>query len=546
MRQLHQRIERVGPSDPWAAWARAQLEGAPEPVEDSVDAAYDRTRTAEDRERLGQVFTPPLLARALADLVRAERPGSVLDPAAGDGSLLLAVADRRVAHGHGTAQVLDALTGWDLDPLATWLCRIALVDWALDHAGGPIPGPLRVSCRDGLGGDERFDLVVSNPPYLEAKRMGRAQPGLRERLREAFPELTGAFDLYLAFALESLTRAPVAGLILPNKVCQGRYAARFRERVTREGRLAGLLDLARVRPRPFRGTGVYPVVLHLERGTTLRAARCETPGEVASPGFAEVSHAALASVGGELPWFVPFDTWPVLAPLFQLPRLGSVARIVTTCSFHKAGLRERFVTPDKPASRAFPYLGGPSRAKQTEIQPFQERWAGWWIAYEQDRLRTEHGNSLPPLAIFQRPKALFNQHDRRMSAWADAQGRFVSKDVYPVAWPEHADWTLSRLVGLFNATVFTALYNTVFQGIVVGGETYHYLPAFLAIVPVPDGRALTELDELVPRMQDAPDGSLWERIDRVVTAAYGLTEADRAELVSTHLTRVGAPAPGRP
>src|SRR5690606_40893657 len=47
--------------------------------------------------------------------------------------------------------------------------------------------------------------VVANPPYLEAKRMARAEPGLRERLREAFPELKGAFDLYMAFRSEEHT-----------------------------------------------------------------------------------------------------------------------------------------------------------------------------------------------------------------------------------------------------------------------------------------------------------------------------------------------------
>ena len=41
----------------------------------------------------------------------------------------------------------------------------------------------------------------------------------------------------------------------------------------------------------------------------------------------------------------------------------------------------------------------------------------------------------------------------------------------------------------------TAEMNTVYQGIVVGGETYHYLPAFLRHVPMPrDIEALAALE----------------------------------------------------
>jgi len=527
----------------WVEWARAELSGLPEPCSDAVDQAYDRSRAAAERERLGQVFTPTALARALARLIGVERPGTVLDPAAGDGSLLLAVAEHRLAHGGSPGAILDALTGWDLDPVAADLCRVALVCWGLDHADGPAPGRLDIRCVDGLQAEGCFGFVISNPPYLEAKRMGRAQPGLRERLRAQFPDLTGAFDLYLAFALRALERAPVSGLILPNKVCQGRYARLFRARVAREGRLAGLLDLSRVTPRPFPGTSVYPVLLHLEAAERVRVARCSTAESIGSTELVELSPASLSAVGGESPWFVPFDTWPLLEPLFGGARLGQVARLATTCSFHKRGLRELFVTPDRPDEHAWPYLGGPSRTRKTEVQPFEQRWAGWWIRFDQRALKTEHKNPIPPLARFAQPKVLFNQHDRRMSAWADEHGRFVSKDVYPIAWPEHPAWTLWRLTGLLNSTVFSALYNTVYQGIVVGGETYHYLPSFLSHVPVPDGEALAELDEWVPQMQLQPSPDGFIAIDRCVARAYGLDEAARRRLVEVHLQRVGARYP---
>jgi len=72
-----------------------------------------------------------------------------------------------------------------------------------------------------------------------------------------------------------------------------------------------------------------------------------------------------------------------------------------------------------------------------------------------------------------------------MKAVADFEGRWVTKDVYPVGWPITPEWSLETLTAVMNSTVFTALYNTLYRGIVVGGETYHYLPAFLNRVPIP-------------------------------------------------------------
>jgi len=226
-----------------------------------------------------------------------------------------------------------------------------------------------------------------------------------------------------------------------------------------------------------------------------------------------------------------------------------VASVVSACSFHARGLRERFVGPTRPDAHAHPYLGGPSRARRTEVGPFRLRWEGWWIRYDQEALRREHGNPLPDLErTFLRPKAIFCQHATRMRVWGDFEGRWVTKDVYPVAWPTAPGWTLGRLVAVLQSTVFTALYNTFYQGVVCGGETYHYLPAFLLRVPVPatGHPALADADALVRDLQDGDgelDPVLWDRLDRAVAEAYGVSDDARRRMIDVHLRRVGADAP---
>jgi hypothetical protein len=536
---------------PWARWARAELDldgWAGTEARPTRSASWDQL-DPKRREALGQVFTPPTLAGLLAGVLPAS--GKVLDPACGDGSLLLAALDRREGL---PAALLANVEGWDRDPVAAWSCKAALVAWALRRPEGPVPGPLAVHVADALERqDVVADVVISNPPYLEAKRMGRAEPGLRERLRRELPQLEGAFDLYLAFAWRALSWVPPGGhvaLLVPNKIAEGRYAAGFRAEVLERHGLEHLIDLARVVPRPFPGTSVYPAIVHLVRerpNEVVRVARIGRAEEIEGPPWDEVALADLRAVGGEHPWFVPFaETWPDLAPLWRLPRLGSVARASSTCSFHQKGLRERFVTTAEPPG-GMPYLGGPSYAQKTEVEPFRTRWTGWWIRYDQGELR-KIGNPLPDLdRTFRRPKVILCQHALRVRPVADFEGRWVTKDTYPVVVPTHPGWSLEALVAVLASTVFTALYNTVYQGILVGGETYHYLPAFLHTIPVPENLgpidAIAGLVRELHEGDDPIDAAAWGRIDRAVAEAYGVTEPARQRMIDVHLRRVGAEAP---
>jgi hypothetical protein len=103
------------------------------------------------------------------------------------------------------------------------------------------------------------------------------------------------------------------------------------------------------------------------------------------------------------------------------------------------------------------------------------------------------------------------------------------------------------LAAVINSTVFTALYNTIFHGVTVGGETYHYLPAFLHLVPVPEmGAVLAEqLENKVRAIQEDSNGNsvAWDELDRIIAAAYGVSETGRQALIAEHLERVGAASP---
>ena len=151
-------------------------------------------REPRRRKQLGSYYTPP----ALVDAVVRETvfPGavSVLDPAAGDGRFLAATG-------------LPEQTGFDIDPATPF-----------DHD-------------DALGrdwGDQRFDVVVGNPPYLNQLSQLTSRGG-----RSAFgggPYADAAAE-FLALAVRLTRPGGRVGLVLPQSLLGTRDAQAIRDAV---------------------------------------------------------------------------------------------------------------------------------------------------------------------------------------------------------------------------------------------------------------------------------------------------------------------------
>ena len=146
-----------------------------------------RSRTAVARadpvKAHGVHYTPVELARFLAkhvlQRVPIDGPLSVLDPACGDGSLLAAIAAEV-----GEQRVREvALVGIDRDPKAISeaavrlsACRVTNVELAAadflasaPHGQGNQPWLLADGLPSAPQSERRFDVVISNPPYVRTQ-----------------------------------------------------------------------------------------------------------------------------------------------------------------------------------------------------------------------------------------------------------------------------------------------------------------------------------------------------------------------------------------
>lgn len=127
-------------------------------------------KNAEDtKSGAGQYFTPRPLIKAIVEAMRPEAGMTICDPACGTGGFLLAVQEYIVR----TSPFLDpdqkhelsyeSLRGWEIVDNTARLCAMNLLLHGISAADAPSP----IEVDDALKADpgERFDMVLTNPPF---------------------------------------------------------------------------------------------------------------------------------------------------------------------------------------------------------------------------------------------------------------------------------------------------------------------------------------------------------------------------------------------
>ncbi|MEV5823367.1 N-6 DNA methylase [Micromonospora haikouensis] len=240
---------------------QAQSGQVPPDVAADLDALADQLGPEAAFDQLWQRFTasPPVRAHAtpddLADLMAAladVRGGSVLDPAAGTGSTLLAAARAGCAEAHG-------------QEIADEVARLVALRLAL----GDVPGDVRPG--DSLRADaypgETFDAVLCHPPF-GATRWGDGELGHDPRW---IVGTTPRTEPELAWAQHALAHLRVGGhavLLMPPAVAGRRAGRRIRVELLRRGHLRAVVAL------PAGAAAPHGVPLHL---WVLRRAAADAP-----------------------------------------------------------------------------------------------------------------------------------------------------------------------------------------------------------------------------------------------------------------------------
>lgn len=296
------------------------------------EAGVPAAVSAADRKAGGIFYTPDHVVRYIVDhtlgaylrdhqaalshqdYLAVLRTVKVLDPACGAGAFLVPVFDVLLAAHQRAGLRPDArrilrenIYGVDLNAESVELTRrsLRLRSGSTDGMAAELDGTIK--CGNSLIDDPAaggcwafswrkhfpeimaaggFDIIVGNPPYVNARTIRQAD---KAYLREHYPQLRGAFDLYVAFLLRGqqlLKTHGRYGWIVPNKFLVAEYASQARDFLATDS-LTEVIDVST--DEVFRRIGVYPIILLGQRGSTrgLITARAGPGGGSRHPTLAE-------------------------------------------------------------------------------------------------------------------------------------------------------------------------------------------------------------------------------------------------------------------
>lgn len=215
-----------------------------------------RGRSAKEIKQSGATYTPRLLADFVASQITSvldnpakKRRLKILDPATGDGELLLALLEQLKLLNIFDVDVYGFDT--DLDALETSELRIkecfpksevflsnnSFLDFVLTE--------VRPHDNNSLFENKKspsFDLIIANPPYVRTQVMGAKQAQL---LAKQF-DLTGRVDLYFAFIIGMsmvLDKNGICGVIVSNRFMTTKAGKTVRESIRNEFDIKRVWDL---------------------------------------------------------------------------------------------------------------------------------------------------------------------------------------------------------------------------------------------------------------------------------------------------------------
>ncbi len=232
-----------------------------------------RTKPPDHTKANGVHYTPLVLASFLAEVTAAAARGltgqiRVLDPACGDGGLLLAMA-KAVRNSVRRRMILEGFEtdGQELAKAEAALGVLNEANITLHNRDFLTEGDFDAfleprSLFDEQRTIERYDVVIANPPYVRTQVMGAKRA---QALARKFG-LTGRVDLYHAFAMGMtavLRPGGVIGLLTSNRFLTIKSGAALRELFSSRFEIEAIYDLGDTK---LFAAAVLPVILVARKG----------------------------------------------------------------------------------------------------------------------------------------------------------------------------------------------------------------------------------------------------------------------------------------
>jgi len=508
----------------------------------------------------GATYTPEILAEFVAEKIveslntkTLTPPIRVLDPAVGEGQLLMSLVSRLRLAGDFPIEIY----GFETDPQALEMAEHRLkqefenisvkfelanfLDFVLSQDMTLFGPPERTE----------YDLVIANPPYVRTQILGANKA--RSIARQF--GLSGRVDLYYPFVLgiaQVLKPTGIAGIIVSNRFMTTRAGASLRSRIKQDTTIRHLWDLGDTK---LFDAAVLPAVLLLEgksnhqSGTTRFTTIYETTAPardhadnpiaaLAKQGIVEVRdgrrfevlHGILDASGSpDDVWRISTqqkDTWLETVQRNRWGTFGDIGKIrvgVKTCAdrvfirsdwqemppderpellkplvTHHIARRFRSVEPQRPRQILYPHesIHGKRRAvdltKYPRSQSYLEKHRE---VLEGRRYVVESGREWYEIwvpqdpSVWSLPKLVFRDISEKPVFWVELDS-VVNGDCYWLIAKSHDDTDLLWLAAAVgNSTFIEKFYDNYFQNKLYAGRR-RFMTQYVEKFPLPDPKGI--------------------------------------------------------
>lgn len=235
-----------------------------------VDTTLDRYAHVECRKSEGAHYTPEYMSDFMAEQILSHsiprETVNIVDPAIGDGELLVSLIDKLIESG---VKHVNAY-GFDTNKQSIAITKKRLESMYPNVTLYLIAGDFLELCIKKKADDPsvehipKFDMLIANPPYIRTQVLGADKS---QELSKQFG-LKGRLDIYQAFLVGMnavLHENSVAGVIVSNRFLTTKGTGEFRSKLYSQFRLLEIWDFGDTR---IFEAAVLPAVMTLKPTAT--------------------------------------------------------------------------------------------------------------------------------------------------------------------------------------------------------------------------------------------------------------------------------------
>ena len=481
------------------------------PGEDVLGMLYLSLKNLGLRKAFGAYYTPgDIVQRLLEDLQTEEVflkgcPLKILDPCCGTGNFLLQLTRTRN---------IEELYGGDIDALAVQLARINLAIACPDAPVTLIRERIQVRDFLDIQRQERYDIILGNPPWGSIANLSRKQPLERLFFTGQSKE---AYDLFLEKSFLSLRQGGIVAFVLPEAVLYVKSHQKIRMLMTRQSQIKSIHYLGNAFPK----VQCPAVILKIQKtGKPL-----QTCGIKICCAQREFQIKSSRRVNAEcFNFHMPDEEYEIFhkieshQPAAFLKGQADFALGIVT------GNNQRYIRKEQTAESE-------AVLKGSDIEKYYIRDGNQYLVYQPEQFQ-----QTAPEQCYRAQEKLFYRFIGKNLVFAYDDRQRLSLNSCNILIPKIPGMDIKYILAVLNSRLTQFVYDGKFRSMKVLRSYLEQLP----IPIIPKERQL-EIMLLAEQVMAAPDRESWDlcyqEADQKIASAFGLTEKEYLKVCSLYPLR---------